>query len=61
MSFRQNIWRTKAMEDQGEKQIEALEEHGKELVKSSNEKECSTHSKQKEIFEKLANKRIDEI
>ena len=49
------------MEDQGEKQIEALEEHGKELVKSSNEKECSTHSKQKEIFEKLANKRIDEI
>ena len=33
----------------------------KQLVKSSDEKESLTHSKQKEIFEELANKRIDEI
>ena len=41
---------TKTIEDQGEKQIKALEEHGKQLVKHSKEKESSMHSKQKEIF-----------
>ena len=49
------------IEDQREKQIKALEEHGKQLVKYNNEKESSTHSKQKEIFEGLANKRMEEI
>ena len=45
-----------------EKQIKALEEDGKKLVKSSSEKKSSTHLKQqKKIFEELANKRIDEI
>ena len=37
----------KTIEDQGEKQIKALEEHGKQLVKSSDEKKYSTHLKQK--------------
>ena len=37
----------KTIEDQGEKQIKALEEHEKQLVKYNNDKESSTHSKQK--------------
>ena len=51
----------KAIEDQVEKQIKTLEEHGKQLVKSSDEKESLKLSKQKETFEELANTRIDEI
>ena len=43
------------------KKIKALEEHRKQLVKYNNEKEHSTHSKQKQIFEELAKKRIEEI
>ena len=38
-----------------DKKIKALEEHGKKLVKYSDEKESLTYSKQKEIFEELAN------
>ena len=38
-----------------------LNEHGKELVKSSSEKESLTLLKQKEIFEEFANQRICEI
>ena len=45
----------KTIGDQGEKQIKALEDHRKHLVKSL------TLLKQKEIFEELANERIDEI
>ena len=37
----------KNIEDQVEKQIKALEEHGKQLVEYSKEKEPSTHSKLK--------------
>ena len=37
----------KKIEDQVEKQIKALEEHGKQLVEYSKEKEPSTHSKLK--------------
>ena len=37
----------KTIEGQGEKQIKALEDHGKQLVKSSIEKESLTHLKQK--------------
>ena len=51
----------KTIEHQGWKQLKALEEHGKQLIKSSDEKKSSTHLKQKETFEELANKRIDEI
>ena len=51
----------KTIENQGEKQIKALEEYGKQLVKYNNEKESSTHLKQKEIFEQLANRRMEEI
>ena len=36
-------------------------EHGKQLVKSSSEKEFLTLLKQKEIFEKRANERMNEI
>ena len=50
----------KTIEDQGEKQIKALEEHGKQLVKHNNEKVFNA-SKQKEIFEETANKRMEEI
>ena len=46
----------KTIQDQEEKQIKKLEEYWKQLVKYSDEKESVTHSKQKEIFEELANK-----
>ena len=46
---------------QGEKQIKALEEHGKQPVKESDEKESLTHSKQKIIFEELANRKNEKI
>ena len=49
----------KPIEDQGEKQINALDDHGKQLVEYSDEKESLTHSKQKEIIEKLANRRME--
>ena len=41
----------------------ALEGHGKQLVKYkySDENDSLTHLKQKEIFEELANKRMEEI
>ena len=38
-----------------------LEEYGKQLVKSSSEKESLTPLKQKETFEELANERLGEI
>ena len=47
----------KTIEDQGEKEIEALEKHGGQLVKY----EFSESSKQREIFEELANRRMEEI
>ena len=50
----------KTTEDQGEKQIKTHEEHGQQLVKYNNEKESSSHSKQKQISEELANKRMEE-
>ena len=50
----------KTIEDQGEKQIKTHKEHGKQLVKYNNEIESPSHSKQKEIFEKLADKRMEE-
>ena len=43
-AFKEQI---KTIADQGEKQIKALEEHGKQLVKYNNEKEFSIHLKQK--------------
>ena len=45
----------------GEKQTKAFKEHGKQPVKYSSKKEFLTHSKQKEIVEKLDHKGIDEI
>ena len=44
-----------------EKKIKVFEEHGKKLVKYSDEKESLTFSKQKEIFEELANRRMENI
>ena len=49
----------KTIEEQVEKQIKALEEHGKQLVKSSDEKESSIYSEQKETFKELAHKRME--
>ena len=51
----------KTIEAQGEKQTMALKEHGKQLDKYSGEKESLAHSKQNDIFEELANRRMDEI
>ena len=51
----------KTIEGQREKQIKALEKHGKQLVKYSGEKDVLTHLKQKEILEELANRRMEEI
>ena len=39
----------------------ALEERGKQLVKYNIRKKSSAHWKQKEIFEELPNKRMEEI
>ena len=52
---------TKAIEEQGRQQAEAIEEHRKYLVKSSSETESLTLLKQKENFEELANEKINEI
>ena len=49
----------KTIEDQGEKQIKALEKHEQQLVEYSHDKESLTHSNQ--TFEELANKRMEEI
>ena len=45
--FTYSLLETKTIGEQGGKQIKALEEHGKELVKSSGEKESITLLKQK--------------
>ena len=59
-AFRKSIWKTNTNKIRSRRKTKrAVEEHGKQLVKSSNEKECSTHSKQKEIFEVLANEKIN--
>ena len=60
-SFRRGFSKKTAIQEEGKKQIEALEKHRKQLLKDNNGKESSTHSKQKENFEKLANKRMEEI
>ena len=44
------------IEDQDKKQIKALEEHGKQLTKSSGEKD-SLELLKKEIFDELVNER----
>ena len=41
--------------------MKGLEEYGEQLVKSNDEKESLTHSKQKEIFEELASEKMEEI
>ena len=43
------------IEDQGKKQIKALEEHGKQLIKLSGEKDSLEILKRKEIFDELVN------
>ena len=48
-------------EDQGVKEIKAVEEHGKQLVKYGDKKESLTYSKQWGIFEDFANKNNKEI
>ena len=52
----------KSLQDKGEKQIKALEEHGKQIVKSSDEKESLTILNQKKkISEVFSNERMGEI
>ena len=45
----------KPNEDQAEKQMKTLDENGKQLFKSTNEKESLVLLKQKESFDELAN------
>ena len=45
----------KPNEDQVEKQMKTLDENGKQLFKSTNEKESLVLLKQKESFDELAN------
>ena len=54
---------TKTIESQGEKQIKAIEEYGKQLVKSSGfaDKDSLLLDKQKEIFYKLVAERMERI
>ena len=52
---------TKTIEDQGEKQVKAIKEHGKQLSKSSSEKEFTTYLRQKQVFDEVSNENIDEI
>ena len=44
---------TKMIEEQGRKQIEAIEEHRKRLVKSSSEKQSLTIIKQKKFLKNM--------
>ena len=52
---------TKVFEDQREKQIKALEEHGKELLKSRYENDSLTILKRQGISYELVNERKNEI
>ena len=52
---------TKTSESQGEKQIKEIEDHEKQLVQSSNEKDSLTLLKQKETFDELNRERHDEM
>ena len=52
---------TKTIEDQGEKQIKALEKHAKQLIMSSGEKGSLELLKEKDIFDELVNERRFEI
>ena len=48
------------MKIKGKKNNKVLQEHGKQLVEYSKEKEPSAHSKEKEICEDIVNKRMRE-
>ena len=52
---------TKTIEDQEQKRIKATEEHGKQLIKSSGEKDSLELLKQKETFDELVNEKMFEI
>ena len=52
---------TKTIEDQGEKQIKALEKHGKQLIMYSGGKYSLEILKQIEIFDELVNERRFEM
>ena len=61
-SFRKIFWKTDKNNWRARiKQKKALEKHGKQLVKYSDEKEYSKNSKQKIFFEELASNRMKEI
>ena len=52
-SFRKSVWKTKTIEDQGQKQVEAL----KEQAKAYEEKSDNKLSMQKKIFNRLLKER----
>ena len=52
---------TRIIVEQGKEQNETIEVHGKQLLKSSSEKESLLLLKQKEIFSEFPNERINKI
>ena len=52
---------TRIIVEQGREQNETIEVHGKQLLKSSSEKESLLLLKQKEIFSEFPNERINKI
>ena len=51
----------KTVENQGEKQIKALEEHAKQSTKYRSKIDYPTRLRQKKVFDKITDKRRDEI
>ena len=53
--------RTKTIEDQGEKQIKAIQDNKKQLISDDDYKDKLLISKEREIFKDIYNKRLDKI
>ena len=52
---------TKTIEDQGEKQIKAIQDNKRQLINDDDYKNKLLNSKEREIFKDIYNKRLDEI
>ena len=52
---------TKAIEDQGEKQIKVIQDNKRQLINDDDYKDKLLISKEREIFKDIYNKRLDKI
>ena len=52
---------TKTIEDQGEKQIKAIQDNRKQLISDNDYKDKLLISKERKIFKDIYNKRLDKI